>query len=827
MRGVIGYEARVRLASLLVCLSFTAVAQTVPARSFFTLPSSNGHGAVIADTKTARVTHFREHLTATEEPLRDATGADVWVGNQPQIIASRGLLFDAYFGLRAGGQQRWLYELPTEAQAYDSVPPGPRGGSGIVRWTQHLGGLTLISYVFAPRGLPHASFVMVLEAKNETQSPIANVAAFSLHNFHLGFGRPGVMQPLQMNGETVVVQPNGDLEERAFAGVIRARPIGGIVHVAAWNAGSPATDNGFLIVRDTQGNLPTTTGAQPTADDWATAAQLDLGSIAPGTSSFAAVVVAHHGDPFAGATVGSWLDTYVGNRSAQQLLEAERAAWSIFQQSLTVPTGLSDDEQAVLRQSAVVLDMAQVRDSEAYLREFLTRDGEARFTRFDAGLPGQVAHRGHGAMLACLPPGEWTVAWPRDGSYAISALAALGQTASSRDALAFFLDAEGGRFDQWNELKPYAMPPYQVSLTRYSGFGVEETDFNDFGPNLEFDGFGLVLWALRQHELRTHDTSLVDARWQQIATRIGDPLVALIEPSSGLIRKDSSIWETHWNGRQRSWAYTSLTAARGLCDASALAQRVGDTARAATYRQAGLQLRAAIANLLVDQNGAIASNLEELRTGSGYTDAATLDAMAFGLFAPTGRISKATLAAADATLKAPGGAGWSRNDDAIDHPNAEDVSPWGSDYDRAEWAVTDLRGAIVTRAANDATRADALLSWVTRQAVANADLIPETFDQSTGVWKFNAPMVGFGAGAYVLALQQRADGAIDPACGELFSETSAADGGHEELIDAGQVSADAGVTPPANMKPCGCSESGGASLLFGLLTLIGRKRARS
>jgi hypothetical protein len=54
------------------------------------------------------------------------------------------------------------------------------------------------------------------------------------------------------------------------------------------------------------------------------------------------------------------------------------------------------------------------------------------------------------------------------------------------------------------------MPPYQISLVRYHGFGVEETDFNDFGPNLEFDGFGLFLWALREYEQLTGDTSLAD-----------------------------------------------------------------------------------------------------------------------------------------------------------------------------------------------------------------------------------------------------------------------------------------------------------------------------
>src|SRR6185369_12096563 len=145
------------------------------------------------------------------------------------------------------------------------------------------------------------------------------------------------------------------------------------------------------------------------------------------------------------------------------------------------------------------------------------------------------------------------------------------------------------------ELQPYSMPPYQISLVRYYGFGVEETDFNDFGPNLEFDGFGLFLWALHNYEALTGDTSLADDNWDTVTTKVADVLLALADPATGLLRKDSSIWETHWNGRERSWAYTNITAARGLCDAASIADRRGDGAAATKYRDAGIALRKAIA----------------------------------------------------------------------------------------------------------------------------------------------------------------------------------------------------------------------------------------
>ena len=79
---------------LLLLVALPAFAQQVPPRSFYELPSSNGHGAVMVDARTGRLVHFREQLPATEEPELDAQGNERWIGNQPQYVKSRDLLFD-------------------------------------------------------------------------------------------------------------------------------------------------------------------------------------------------------------------------------------------------------------------------------------------------------------------------------------------------------------------------------------------------------------------------------------------------------------------------------------------------------------------------------------------------------------------------------------------------------------------------------------------------------------------------------------------------------------------------------------------------------------
>ncbi|KYF71213.1 glycosyl hydrolase, partial [Sorangium cellulosum] len=774
-------------AAAAVALAAPAAARAeVPVkRTFFKLPSSNGFGAVLLDLNQARLTHFREHLFGTEEPLLDERGEEVWVGDQPQIVPTRDLLYDAYFGLRSEGKQRWLTEVPVDldASGYAGWTEGQRGGTGVVTMVQRVGNLECTQFFFAPQGLEQAGFVMAMRVQNLGDAAAEDVAAFSLHNLHLGFGRPGVMADIGDSGETVAYdgsEGRRDFLERAFAGVVVARALEPAARHGASSASSPPDLDVYRIVEaGAVADLPDLDGAAPTADGSVSAFQWDLGSIGPGEARWVGVAFAHHGDPSGAADpiVQGALDAYLGAKGAAEAVADEIAAYRAFQGAIQVPPTTTAEEEVLLRQSAVMLRMAQSRESHAFLREHLTRDFEPRTTRFGATLGGQpaalpatIAHRGRGAVLASLPPGEWTVAWIRDGAYATVAMAALGMKAEARDALGYYLGAEAGRFQDWNELAPYDMPPYQISLVRYHGFGVEETDFNGFGPNLEFDGFGLFLWALRQYEELTGDTAFVDEHWATASGKVADALVALLDPETGLIRKDSSIWETHWNGRERSFAYTSITAARGLCDAAAIAERRGEADRAAGYRDAANKLRAAIAARLTDASGALGASLEEVVSGAGYWDAAVLDGIAMGLFDPRGRIAAATLAGLDEHLRAPAGAGWSRNDDRTDHAGADDLSPWGSEYDSAEWVVTDLRGAVAARLMGDDARSDRLLRWVLDQSAANYLAIAETYDETSGAYKFNAPMIGFGAGVYALALAARDGLVVGPACGAYFDE---------------------------------------------------------
>ena len=841
----------------------------------FDLPFSSGHGAGLLNLETGKLVQFREHLFAAEEPQLDEEGHEIWDGSQFAAVYTRDLLYDAYFGARVAGEQFWLPELPVDydVSGYVGYTDETTGGTGIVAMVQHAGAIEFTTFVFSPRDIPHGAGVLALRVRNNSNQPLSDVQAFSLANFHLGYGRANspweVGEDIGENGETIT--DDGDvIRERGFAGAIATHALGPVSH-----KGFAPGVSVYDIVNDTLGDLPDNAPPPNAADASVAALQFDLGTIGAGQGAWTGIAFVHNPDPAGGEAAKQWIESYVGGQGAKALVDAEIAAWADFQGQLTLPEGLDDDEAMLVRHSAAMLRMGQVQEESYFLRPHVANDGDVRRTRFEPNtLPGVVQHNAQGALLARMPPGNWTYAWIRDGAYGVAGMAVLGMQQAARDGLMFYLNAESGLFKDWNELADYNMPDYQISLVRYYGFGVEETDFNDFGPNLEFDGFGLFLWALRVYEDVTGDTSVADDNWELIATEIADVIIALVEPETGLLRPDSSIWETHWNGRERHFAFTNITAARGLCDAAAIAERRGDNARATAYQEAAEALRDAIAQRLTDGNGALAVNTEELGLGEGYWDAAVLDAIAMGLFDPNGMIAQATLDGLDANLSVEAGEGWSRNDDRWDHPNAEDLSPWGSDYDSAEWVITDLRGSIAKRMAGDDARADALTNWVLDQALANFLMVAETFDENDGTYKFNTPMLGFGAGAYTLSLAHRAGMFNEPACGAYYAEepgetSSTSDGGATDggmttgsttddsagststsgtSSETGSTSFQPGVTTAASstsvggtdggldQEPsgCGCSASasssspgrGVASWLAGLLLLARLRRRR-
>ncbi|HNU68581.1 MAG TPA: hypothetical protein PLC24_07105, partial [Myxococcota bacterium] len=143
----------------------------------------------------------------------------------------------------------------------------------------------------------------------------------------------------------------------------------------------------------------------------------------------------------------------------------------------------------------------------------------------------------------------------------------------------------------------------------------------------------------------------------------------------------------------------------------------------------------------------VAQSVEELAGDSGYVDAAVIEAFNWNVMDPKGDAAAATVDVLLNDLAVPNGMGLQRNDD-------------GGWYDSSEWILIDLRVSRALRALGGATavaRADLLLDWVTAQARANMGLIAELHTREGADYDGAVPMVGFGAGAYILETWNRAE----------------------------------------------------------------------
>jgi hypothetical protein len=152
-------------------------------------------------------------------------------------------------------------------------------------------------------------------------------------------------------------------------------------------------------------------------------------------------------------------------------------------------------------------------------------------------------------------------------------------------------------------------------------------------------------------------------------------------------------------------------------------------------------------------------------------------------------------------------------------------------YDTNEWILLDLRSSAAFRRQGNGPKADQLLGWVTGQASANFNLLPELYNTSSsagqiGAYAGSIPMVGYGAGAYELTMLDRV---------QLYEHTDCGDKDLGDYPDAGPVlptGGDAGTGGNGFTGRTGiaCACQGGGSLgdasmfiLVGLLVVRRRK----
>ncbi len=762
------------LLSLLLVLS--AQAEVDPHHSYDKLVTANGRAVVVlnGDNSNGPVLDvFSDHLYQRYDAGSEET---------------RDLLYDSYFGMMSTHGIEWL----TGARAYEYWP-----GTGVLMIDRSYDDMDIREWVFAPLGLAVPAFVHMLWVGPHDNEWDLRVA--SLHNFHLGEDSDG--DGAYDDGEAVWIE--GDSLEDAVLSEWGSSTGLGMRYIPL----TPPSSYGCDAVWTTWGSAGQLDGSCGTVDgrwegdDKVGALQWN-DTLTTSAAGWYGTVQVFFSD-YDSADVTSQVRAWMAGRTPQEILEDELAAWESWLAQGTVPEGLTDDELAVYQHQLVTLKMGQV-----------VEEGAA-YGQLPASLPLAAGEGGFSHT--------WNIAWVRDGAYAIRGLTEAGYMAEAEAALAFLLQ------DKANQYKDYVQGlDYSVSACRCYGDGSEWSDSDHNGPNVEFDNFGLLLWALGEWVDQGGDLAFVREREEIVFDKLADVLAQLVEQESngqGLIIADSSIWERHWNGQQKHFTYSSTWAVRGLREAADLAEALGDSDRADWYRGTADGVAEAMCTWLRDDDGALAGSLEELQQGWGYDDLAAVDAFNNGSIDAAGAVAAASFARWDEHLAVSSGHGYKRNDD-------------GDAYDEQEWIMVDLRMAEALRRGCQPEVGQAIEDWITQQALLNNNIIPELLDPSTGDYNGPAPMMGFGAGMYVLTLHNRDEAAEDCSAGVAYDcEGAPVDTGEPgdsaPPVDTGPADSDAPEdTAPQEPEPgepegCGCTSAHSSAALLALLLgagLLARRR---
>lgn len=413
---------------------------------------------------------------------------------------------------------------------------------------------------------------------------------------------------------------------------------------------------------------------------------------------------------------------------------ADRELSEIERWRVKTPAWLTGENALhVWRQSEIVLRLAQSRE------------------------PNRPGRYSNGLIVAALPDGSWFMPWVRDMAFAAVAMAQMGHQEEARAALMAYFNARptgkmkaqtGGRV-------------YQISVCRYFGDGEEEPFFTMEGAtNIEFDDWGLALWALGEYVRHFDDVDLLRASsyrgsvYESAKNFVVAPLLDNLEPyKDGLIvAADTSIWEEHQKDKKH-FAFSTAAAIVGLRHFADLAQRMGDEKTSNDIRQKVAQLERGF-NAAFIRNGSLHGTLEE--GVKNDIDGALLAII--NLRVVTDRNLITDTVRRMELLKVNSG-GYRRVRSTYTDPSIYEY--W---YEREEFVFVDLSLAEVHRRLGQKSEATAMVNRIVDKAAADNNIIPEMyvaldcklFHGDIGDPTGAVPMVGYGAGAYILNVLQEA-----------------------------------------------------------------------
>lgn len=391
----------------------------------------------------------------------------------------------------------------------------------------------------------------------------------------------------------------------------------------------------------------------------------------------------------------------------------------------------NDKERHLWRQSETMLRIAQSRE------------------------PNGPDSHGNGLIVAALPD-VYSTPWVRDMAWSTVALARMGHRSEARAAILAYFNARptGKMRAEVNGAD------YQVSVVRYYGNGAEEPFFTQEGStNIEFDDWGEVLWVLGEYLRNFTDPTLLNTAtyrgllYEAARDFIVKPLLSNTEKYGGglIVDADTSIWEERQKDK-RHFAFSTAMAIVGLREFAAVAERAGDQSARNQALAAEALLQKGFDAAFIP-GGKLHGTLEQGLKNE--IDGALLPIINFGVVDHAGAV-RDTVSRMQLLKVASGG--YRRVRSTYTDPKIFEY--W---YERQEFLFVDLALSELDRRLGRTTQADAMLERIVAKASADHDIIPEMyvavpcqlFPGKIGDPTGAIPMVGYGAGAFILNLLAR------------------------------------------------------------------------
>ena len=456
--------------------------------------------------------------------------------------------------------------------------------------------------------------------------------------------------------------------------------------------------------------------------------------------------------------------------TAEELDLANRTAWAMvsLENDSELEQAVKDFNQwragllpeALVKREIAELERWRVKPAVRFAGEkerHLWRQSEVMLRVAQSREPNRPGRNNNGLIIASLPDGVWFTPWVRDMAYATVALVRMGHRGEARAALLAYFNAQPtGKMREETR-----GADYQISVVRYFGDGSEAPFFTMEGnTNIEFDDWGLALWVLGEYLRQYDDPTLLAAPtyrgrlYESARDYIVKPLLAnLDEYDHGLIvAEDTSIWEEHQKDKKH-FAFSTAMAIVGLKNFAEIAGREGDQATRTNVLNHIKQLEQGFDAAFI-RDGKLRGTLEE--GVKNDIDGALLVVIHFGIVTDPA-VVHSTIERMSLLKVASGG--YRRVRSTYTDPKIFEY--W---YERQEFVFVDISLAEVYRGIGRNDEAAAILKRIVDKAAADHNIIPEMyvavpctlFPGELGDPTGARPMVGYGAGAYILDVLDQA-----------------------------------------------------------------------